>query len=622
MAKNNRLPDDKANEDAAIVHFCFGMTADFGGRPFGLSHYLAVRSAWEVIRPKKMVLHCRHVPAGKWWEQAKPLLGVHVVPEIKGIYGFPASHPAHRADIVRLAALLTVGGIYLDLDVVVVKPFDGLLTKGFAASLELAPTGCPVGLCNAILLAERGSVFGQLCLEGHDPSRSLWDGFRSTGRDEHYVEYSVRYPALLADLCPGMVDRLSPETFLWVRWNEEGLKEFFEKDIPVPASVRCIHLWESHSWERYLKPLTEQSIKANDTTYHRLVRPFLPELPLRYEASTDFSQTINFEPMDRVCRESSFVASIHSNKKGLAASAKKKLAAFRDHWFVPLRSRLDRVEAQIDSIADQLDCTRSETTPKARLGIIDRSSEIQLPPLSGATKPAVFVSGDRWVPEGLLQAVNSAPAGSVWIITDLVSATEQRERHLQQRHPVRVVHSPPKANELRNTLSATLYGKPLSILAFWDLGCEYCVWEALSDLAAERVITTANPLLPASEALVVRPGQVNHPSGVFWGASVRAFELLAQKSDLRLHVATSDSGFLLFCRDCDENKRVLRKADVEICLPVNTSYSQTIQLPISIIREMLKDEVVENIESGQLLRLRDCDGFPWTSCHMLESPDL
>jgi len=55
----------------SIIHFCFGMTPDFGGRPFSLSHYLAVRSAWEVLKPERMMLHCRYVPTGEWWERAR-----------------------------------------------------------------------------------------------------------------------------------------------------------------------------------------------------------------------------------------------------------------------------------------------------------------------------------------------------------------------------------------------------------------------------------------------------------------------------------------------------------------------------------------------------------------------
>jgi len=34
-----------------IFHFCYGFTKDFGGKPFSLVHYLALKSAYEINRP-------------------------------------------------------------------------------------------------------------------------------------------------------------------------------------------------------------------------------------------------------------------------------------------------------------------------------------------------------------------------------------------------------------------------------------------------------------------------------------------------------------------------------------------------------------------------------------------
>ena len=106
------------------------------------------------------------------------MLQLHRVRAIEGIYGFPAKHPAHRADIVRLAALISMGGVYLDTDVLVLKSFDMLGNPDFAAAWEFTGEGRLVGLSNAVLVAAKQSCFARLCLEGHDPKRSLWSGFR------------------------------------------------------------------------------------------------------------------------------------------------------------------------------------------------------------------------------------------------------------------------------------------------------------------------------------------------------------------------------------------------------------------------------------------------------------
>jgi len=540
--------------------------------------------------------------------KGQALVEVHVVPEIGGIFGFPAEHPAHRADVVRLAALLTFGGIYLDLDVLVVRPFNGLMTRGFAAALELAPQGCPVGLCNAILLAEPDSAFARLCLEGHDPERSLWQGFRARGRDENYVEYSLRYPALLADLCPGLVDVLPPESFLWISWDEAGLRRLFEEDVRVPDGVHCLHLWESHSWERYLKPLTERAIREKDTTYHRLARPFLPEEPLRY-AGPEGLDPLDFEPMDHLCREAGFVDPIRSDPVDFAGRMRKRLGAYRESWFVPLRWRLDRLEKRIDEIALQTDSVPTSPSLQYR----DRSADLRFMMPAGASEPAVFVSGDARVAQGLSRALAEAPAGSVWVIADLDGADEQRARHLARRSGVRILHCPAEPVAFRRTLEAALPGQRLSLLATWGTGQEFDLWQAVADYRVGDVVTMANPVFPAEQALVARTSNVAHPSGAFWGASVAAFETLASRQFLALAAVSADSGFVHFSPKRPGGPGVEKIDRSPATVPVTSSYHQTLQLPVTAVREMLGEVHVEDLEAGTALKFRDCSGFPWAS---------
>lgn len=51
------------------------------------------------------------------------------------IFGTPVKHYAHKADIVRMEALLRWGGIYLDIDVITLRPFDHLLDKDMVMGL-------------------------------------------------------------------------------------------------------------------------------------------------------------------------------------------------------------------------------------------------------------------------------------------------------------------------------------------------------------------------------------------------------------------------------------------------------------------------------------------------------
>ncbi|HEX5668150.1 MAG TPA: hypothetical protein VFX73_05050, partial [Chitinophagaceae bacterium] len=95
-----------------IFHFVFGMKPDFGGKPFNMVHYLAVKSAAELNQPDRMYLHYQYEPTGEWFEKARPYLTLNKITAPDTIHGNKLFHVAHQADIVRLQMLQEHGGIY------------------------------------------------------------------------------------------------------------------------------------------------------------------------------------------------------------------------------------------------------------------------------------------------------------------------------------------------------------------------------------------------------------------------------------------------------------------------------------------------------------------------------
>ena len=51
------------------MHFVFGLSEDFGGKPWKLCHYLSVKSAIELNKPEKAYLYYKHKPNGEWFER-------------------------------------------------------------------------------------------------------------------------------------------------------------------------------------------------------------------------------------------------------------------------------------------------------------------------------------------------------------------------------------------------------------------------------------------------------------------------------------------------------------------------------------------------------------------------
>lgn len=175
---------------------------------FAYYAYLGMRSAMISLKPEKIMFHCIHEPSGYWWEQVKGWEGwidehgqkkgmVEVVQasdfNTVGKSNRPVNHYAHKADILRLKVLLEYGGIYLDIDTIILKPFktESLLmqdavmgmqaknlrfTHGYQSDTEMEPEG----LCNAIILAKKGSEFLRKWLDAYE-----------TFRDNKWAEHSV-----------------------------------------------------------------------------------------------------------------------------------------------------------------------------------------------------------------------------------------------------------------------------------------------------------------------------------------------------------------------------------------------------------------------------------------------
>lgn len=92
-----------------IIHFVFGLDKNFGNKPFGLTHYLAIKSAHVVNNPVKIQFFYRYEPIGEWWEKAKPFVEPIQITVPRKIFGNKLYHFAHKADVVRLLVLGNYG---------------------------------------------------------------------------------------------------------------------------------------------------------------------------------------------------------------------------------------------------------------------------------------------------------------------------------------------------------------------------------------------------------------------------------------------------------------------------------------------------------------------------------
>lgn len=258
----------------------------FGGRPFKLVNYLSVKSAFEVNKDCKITMYMDVEPEGEWWDMIKPMVSIEWYTPKTEINGVPIPHPAHQADIARLEILIEKGGIYLDIDVICSKPFSELIDslpqlkqKSVIDSTvimgEEVLYDLHVGFCSAVILAKAQSSFLKRWLDGFDPKKSLWQGFRSNGKDFYYAELSTKYTKFLQFLYPEEIVTLDKTKFFYPNYSEEELHEFFTTDTNKFDGAVVYHLWSNSAWVDYLQNETIEEIKSKDTAFTRLARRFI-----------------------------------------------------------------------------------------------------------------------------------------------------------------------------------------------------------------------------------------------------------------------------------------------------------------------------------------------------------
>ena len=260
----------------------------FGEMPLGLTHYLAVASARSINQPDAIWLHCDHEPSGPYADKIRSLVRINRVKAPETIHGNPVLHPAHQADVYRLQILQEMGGIYLDLDTICVKTLSlfyryplvvGKQTTVFPWNWKQRIKKCVLertfkflrrpldGLCNGVILAEKGSEFLRIWQESYRT-------FRSKGKDEYWCEHSVKIPLVLAHQNPRLIHLASEWSFHYPLFDDDGLRDLFVFNKSFPRAY-VHHLWETYSRERYLNALTVETIKTRDTTYNLLARKYL-----------------------------------------------------------------------------------------------------------------------------------------------------------------------------------------------------------------------------------------------------------------------------------------------------------------------------------------------------------
>lgn len=259
-----------------LIHFIFGMMPQEGIGDFGLHHYICIKSARLTYPKHELVLWYGHQAQDNvYWQAASKLCTpVEVVPPTH-IFDNPLHIHAHRTDVLRLQILLDHGGIYLDLDSIVVRPLDDVFVANCLMGLEVQENSAKIfGLCNAVIAALPRASFLRRWLD-------CFEFFTSSGADSTYAFYASRLPLILARQRGDDITILGHRAFFPFWCDLNGLNDIFLADQIVPAETYSVHLWESQAKIRgYFQNLRSDTLFTRPSLYHHLARRYVGQQEL------------------------------------------------------------------------------------------------------------------------------------------------------------------------------------------------------------------------------------------------------------------------------------------------------------------------------------------------------
>lgn len=163
-----------------IVHYVW-----LGQRPMSFFAYLSLLSSLYVLNAEMVYIHGNFEPQGKYWEMIRNHKRVVFVwrdfPE--AVFSEPiVKFASHASDYLRAFLLLRYGGIYMDWDVLWVRPIpDHLRRYDTVACPDFPATGAFPDVFNmGVLLAAKGSYYLRFFLESY----------------HHYLDYHWSYNAI------------------------------------------------------------------------------------------------------------------------------------------------------------------------------------------------------------------------------------------------------------------------------------------------------------------------------------------------------------------------------------------------------------------------------------------
>ena len=227
-----------------IIHFMYFTGPN--SREFSYLNYLSVKTAHKVQRPEKIYFYYNQEPLNnKNWDAMKPYVTMVKIDPPNEYMGIALNYPQYQADVVRLQKLIEHGGIYLDTDILLLKPLTDLMDRhcvlgaesyvDHVADLHTTDLNKIGSVSNAVILAEPNSRFINLWLE------ELPRGFKNNV----WAYHAVVLPLELYKQDPSLFDLLEVEAFIPFDFRDYYIFGNDFSNVERLKSSYAVHMWDN-----------------------------------------------------------------------------------------------------------------------------------------------------------------------------------------------------------------------------------------------------------------------------------------------------------------------------------------------------------------------------------------
>lgn len=181
---------------------------------------------------------------------------------------------------MRLDLIHNEGGVYMDMDVILLRSFDRFRYNERDIILGYEG-GDRHGLCNAVIVGRKNASFVTRWMESYIDFKPF----------NEWNYHSVILPKKLGEAHLDEICMLSPTAFFWPTWTDSHIRYMHEEISESEATqvedvIRrnggglypnqlAYHAWSQVAWDPYLQHLTPNVVLTRNTRFNILARRFL-----------------------------------------------------------------------------------------------------------------------------------------------------------------------------------------------------------------------------------------------------------------------------------------------------------------------------------------------------------